>query len=358
MKSDNAQGLLKQMPVSHIMSDLLDGFDRLFLNAVAEEQERQKRRINTFQGIENKHAKIIAVHDFKSFVMREACKFIVKETQECILHPGKLCPLYPDRSTPTDLWVELISPSCVHWSQQGTKEGWLGQHNLALIAWAITMRQAKFCPDMIILECTPALDLAWITELSLGRVRFHKTVLSPKRVGMPTAGRRVWAIAASGRLAYVESPYTEWKLQKFLYRSVVCTPSAFLFAEPSEVHRFEDHLNSHRDKLAPHPRGRRYRSEDYVGSAAAERLHLHRLQAAQRRISNPALLPVRFFVDISQHKDFTQQPDGTLPRQLTSTLIFIEELERVMCPVELLAAQGPWGLADCVSLLVCACVCV
>jgi hypothetical protein len=242
-----------------------------------------------------------------------------------------------------DFWIDTLGPTCTSWSNQGSKLGWLCPSNLPLICWAAAARVEARCADLSFLECTPQLALDFLTRLSKGRLVFHTCILGPKAAGIPCSGRRVWAVACANKLRFKENPFSMKRLTQTVFRKVVASPSIFLHATGDEVNAFLDFLNEHRDNLPCHQRGRRYEAEEYIGTSAAGRLYFHRLRAAQVRLEDPTLLPVRFFFDISQNVTWTSRPAGCLSRQLTSSLYWIEDLERVMTPREMMAAQGPGG---------------
>ena len=254
-----------------------------------------------------------------------------------------MCKSQCSRRPPSDddsLWVELILPSCIHWSSQGGHLGWLGEANLPLIAWAIGIRDRNYTPDMICLECRLQLDLHFLKVLSGNKLSFFSSVLGPKHIGVPCCGQRVWALSAMNRLSFEGNPLCDELLTRCAFRAVVGTPSMFLFSGKEQLYAYLDSINSNREKLQATKSGKRFRAEDYLGASASARLHFHRLRAASERLKHPELLVVRMFMDIPQNVNYSRTLDGSLPRQLTSTSMWIEDLERPMLPEELVAAQG------------------
>ena len=324
-----------------MFGDQLDGFDRIFLSNISEKQSGLLQQVRATRGEAKKRTKTEATEDFCQYVVAEAEKMIAHDEQYCS-RCKKKCPIYPRAfMRAQDVWIDCVSSTCTAWSTQGTKFGWLCPSNLPLICWAAAARNLANCPDLSFLECTPQLPLGFLTRLSKGRLNFHSCIRGPKDAGIATSGRRVWAVAAANNLCYKENPFSSERLTKAVLRKVVGDPSMFIHAMVDEITSFLDFLKEHRDKLPSHQRGRRYQAEEYIGSSAAGRLHFHRFQAAQVRIQDPTMLIVRFYMDISQNVTWTSKPDGTLPRQLTSSLVWVEDLERPMAPRELMAAQGP-----------------
>lgn len=192
-------------------------------------------------------------------------------------------------------------------------------------------------PDLVLLECTPQLDLHWLKVLSGGRLQWLSCVLGPKHVGLPVSGQRIWAAAAAGKLQYRNNPFADETLVECAFRRVVGKPAMFLFASKGEVYEYLDALNQGRLKKLS---AKRLRPEDYLTAHSSCRLHFHRLKAAHVRVVSPELLASPMFMDISQNVDWSRSMDGSLPRPTTSTMVWIDTLERPMLPIELVAAQG------------------
>ena len=307
---------------------------------VAKEQHRLRELYLKSPTVFKEEVKVKCVKDFKAFVLKKAPKMLVHEEQECLVcdcQCPRRPPLYDD-----SLWMELISPSCIHWSAQGGHLGWLGEANLPLLAWAIGLRNDKYRPDMTCLECTPQLraELPFLRALSGDKLEWYSTVMGPKHVGVPCGGQRVWVISAMNRLAFPGGPFCDQVVARCAFRTVVGTPSMFLSSGKEQVAGYLDSINENREKLQKAKSGKRFRAEDYLGASASARLHFHSLRAANERLKHPELLVVRMFMDISQNVNYSKTLDGSLPRQLTSTSVWIEDVERPMLPEELVAAQG------------------
>ena len=337
--------LLKTYNVLHLFSDLLLGCKPSFMTTLRVKQgELRSILASTPKGNKRSRAKKRLVKEFKEFCIAMIDEFEAVEMQPCLRH-GCECMATPNVIPEDHAWVECVSPSCVHWSSQGSRTGWLGHENLVLILWAMAARFK--CPDLTFLECTPQLDLAFLTMLSGGRLIWHCAYLGPYNVGLPVVGERVWATAAGagGKLMFRENPYADELLVSCVYRKVLISPAVFLCASRSEVEKYLDEVNSTRDKIQPHPRGKRYRAEDYLGTSYQCRLDMHREAAAKLRLRDPSLLNTEFFYDVSQNVTWSRRPDGLLPRPLCSSTVWCERLNRPICPWELLVAQGDFVFA-------------
>ena len=99
---------------------------------------------------------------------------------------------------PNDIWVDLWSPTCTSWTKRGSSRQWIDPSNIPRIALACGMRRSLCSvPHLLILECTPELELEWLEKLSGHRLAFKKVVLGPMDVGVPVTGERVWAASTS-----------------------------------------------------------------------------------------------------------------------------------------------------------------
>ena len=323
---------------------MLEGFGEKVVNDIRDEQTRMRNEYSTleqrgYRGHRKRRHKERLVRDLKRFILSRAEDLEVLDAQQCLVH-GLPCPRCPERMRDNQLWIEDVSPSCVHWSSQGTRLGWLGPENIPLILWSLSLRRRR--PDLVQFECTPDTDLHFVEEMAGHNVRFFTTILSPFDVGLPCAGRRLWAsgAATNGKLKLKSDPFADETLQSCVYRSIAGTPSMWLIASSSEVASYMATLNESRDKIPPHPQGKQYRPEDLIGASSAGRLHFHRLGAAKVRNQQPEFLATQFFFDISQNVTWARKPNGMLPRQLCNSCVWVEEVERPMLPTELLAAQG------------------
>ena len=137
-----------------------------------------------------------------------------------------------------------------------------------------------------------------------------------------------------------ENPYADELLLGSVYRKVLIFPAVFMCALKSEVEKYLDEVNSTRDKIQPHPCGKRYRTEDDLGSSYQCRLAMHRDFAAKTRLRDLSLLDTDFDFDVSQNVNWSRRPNGLLPRPLCSSTIWCERLNRPVCHWEVLVSQG------------------
>ena len=167
-------------------------------------------------------------------------------------------------------------------------------------------------------------------------------VLGPKHCGIPVGGQRIWAASATpgGKLVFHGNPFSDEVLTNCVFRKVIGFPSMFLFATKPQVYKYLDVLNGGRLAALS---SRKFRPEDYLTSHTSARLHFHRFKVAQTRERFPAMQATTMYLDISQNVDWSSHQGGDLPRQTTSSCIWVDGLERPMLPVELVSAQGPWG---------------
>ena len=111
------------------------------------------------------------------------------------------------------LSMAVAGVTCVDWSAIGLKGGWLGDSAIAFLAWA---RERHLYQERIILiECTPAIDVATIQEIF-----FEYTMvvfdICPSMLGIPVHRRRAYMILLrSSDLAWhtdcAQDPATAWR---------------------------------------------------------------------------------------------------------------------------------------------------
>ena len=193
---------------------------------------------------------------------------------------------------------------------------------------------------MILLECTPQLDIEYIEDLSGNTIKFHKLISRPQHVGIPANGGRLWATACQGKLSYPSSPYTPELFQQFAQRRVVCGPDIFCQSTLVQQQEHKQYVNQNGAKLMPHARGKEFRCEDLLGTGTSFRLHLHRNASAHYRRKKPSLFEKPFFWDLQQNPFHHMRPNGTLPRPVTNSFMWSEQLSRPLVPIEVLASQG------------------
>ena len=102
----------------------------------------------------------------------------------------KDCRLHPERDA---LWVDMVSPECQSWSQQGLMQGWLDDSNLPLLVWLWQSLQVP--PAFYVMECVPGLDLEFISLIHREVFTISSAVFSPIDLGLPVAGERLYVVA-------------------------------------------------------------------------------------------------------------------------------------------------------------------
>ena len=235
------------------------------------------------------------------------------------------------------MWIDEISPSCVCWSHQGSRLGWLGKENVPVILWALSCRLR--CPDLVILECVPSFDLSWLERLSGRKLCFYCCLLQPEDVGLPVSGERLWAVSAQGKLTFDTCPFNILAQQQLIQRKVNCRPDAFLVTDEDEQAAYASYVGQS-DGIQPHPRLKQYRPEDLLPTGAHCRLSQHRMRGAEVRSQDPSLYGTTFYYDIGRLVNFSKRPSAVMPRQLTHTMLWSEGAQRLVHPLELLASQG------------------
>ena len=327
----------------HLFSDLYSYFPESLASKVLQKQA-QMLQLYINAGLKGKEAKVLkdqCVELLKFFVEQLPLQDSFSDcwpTWGDVVTDGtpRTAPLYPELDI-KDVWVDQISPSCVCWSHQGTRLGWLGKENVPVILWALGTRLR--CPDLVILECVPSFDVGWLERLSGDKLSFYACTLKPEDVGVPTAGERLWATSAQGKLSFSTCPFAMDYQRAYLRRKVECTPSVFLVATEDEQRSYSKYVGAS-DGIQPHPRGKEYRPEDLLPAGAHCRLMQHRLMGSAIRSKQKHLFNVGFFFDIGRLVNFSKKHSATMPRQLTHSMLCAEKAQRLVTPNELVCSQG------------------
>ena len=114
-------------------------------------------------------------------------------------------------------------------------------------------------------------------------------------MGLPLGGDRLWWCGLGGRLSLaVPQPLAPARVQSTIVRRVVASPDMWLIASKSQLEKHEDDVNKFGAKLAPHPRGKRCRAQDYSSPLAQCRLEDHQRNAVDVRSKDVELYGVNF----------------------------------------------------------------
>ena len=76
-------------------SDILDGYDRIFLADIAQEQTRQRQHNMQSPSISRKDTKKKCIAKFKKYVEAKAEKMIINNELECLIHKDQRSPEHP-----------------------------------------------------------------------------------------------------------------------------------------------------------------------------------------------------------------------------------------------------------------------
>ena len=343
----SAQDLLCKFPCQHICLTINEQFDAKVFDTVTCKQRSLRSqyldgcKADGMTPAARSKLKKEKVESFKYFLdtifAGSDCPTLADAA--CVLH-GIDCPLIPD--DPDCLWIDMGSPSCKSWSPRGTRMQWLAEDNIGTLMWGHALgSDTRRRPEIIFGENVPDFDLMYWTSLSQDHYSWHSTVLGPHMIGLPVSGNRLWWVGFGRRLSLATAEVlAHERVAKTLFRRIVVNPSMWLIASRSRLEAHEDHINAHGAQLPPHPRGKRVRPEDYLGTAAQCRLLEHRQHACSLRLKAPVLHVVDLFFDISQHVPHSRCPNGWLPRPTTSSVVWSEGLGRMVHPLELWSSQG------------------
>ena len=342
-KSDVCKSLLECFWPEHLSEDVLDPFHPSFiadLNSLCSMYSARWADIpeGSPDAVRTQRASLL-----KEF-QREVEKVADREdiwcgVANCLLQQQEFSVVPPLRHD--DLWLEMLSPTCTSWSKRGSRRQWIDASNIPLLAWAISTRKWQRRPHLVLLECTPELDLRWLEKLSDSRLAFQSVVLGPGDVGIPTTGDRVWATSSSNGVQIADGVFATSTVMKYIMRSVEMGANSFLQATRAEINAYEDFQNAKGRKIPKHPRGKRYRARDMISACALDRLQQHELQAAHLRAQQAEkFLTMEFIFDITQSIQHSARPSGLLSRQLRNSSYWSERRDSFLVPLEHMVAQG------------------
>ena len=350
-----AQALLSRFPCRHMFGDINEQFDPKLRKTIMDKQ-RDIRNLYLLESsvrgtrpAQKAALKQEAIENFLCFLEMTLASSDadVPTSAGCLLRgTGSLVPDDPDC-----IWIDCGSPSCKSWSPRGSRLKWLSEDNIGTILWGDALaRTSARCPDIIFGENVREFDFEFWTTLSQGRYGWHSTNVGPYNVGLPVSGDRLWwcGVGNSLSLATPELLAPE-RVQKTIFRRIIASPNMWLNASQAQLEAHENVVNAHGARLAPHPRNKRCRPEDYLSTNAQLRLLEHRRNACAVRSKVPALHEVEFFYDISQHVSHSRSPNGWLPRPTTSSCVWAEGAGRLLHPLELWSSQGPTEIMNCIS---------
>lgn len=328
------QQFLTHFKPEHMFGDADAEFDSDLVQEIAAKQIKFADLVNS-----GRMMKAPAIAMFKRVCEGLANKYVPGKGSPCLVC-GKRCSVVPARAAGDDcpgvLWLDLASPPCTPWSPMGTRMQWLCPSQRAVVLYAMGLRHNP--PDLLLLEDVPQFDRYFFQSLVGGKMVFQDADMAPTDVGIPCTGTRLWLVGNThdlpGACGLPE------KLSQTVVRPQEAWPDIWLLADKAAVDLHVDHANAVGAKLKPHPRGKRFRPEDCLADGYANRLHVHRLRGAMVRETFPDLANVGFYYDISQNPAHTKRPDGLMPRQLTSSVVWVEHLARPMLPLEMWAGQG------------------
>ena len=217
-------------------------------------------------------------------------------------------------------WWDIVSPTCVSYSNFGSKLGMLDPSNIPLWIW--TYQTLHFQPDVFLLENVPKFNLSFLF-FCLGRVySIEHAILNPKLFGLPASGDRMFVKGSlSTHLSHPAIPFSLESFSNFM-RETSAVGSIFTVASKQEQRSWHDHQCKLRGLT---PARKRYRHRDLL--TPANRFRLERLEGILKSRDD---IQLPLFLNISQNPDFSTMTMH-MPRLVTSSQIWLALFVFVVC---------------------------
>ena len=129
--------------------------------------------------------------------------------------------------------VNISGTPCVHWSQMGSRSGWLGHSALPFVAWILERRHE--CEDLIIHECTALFPERQLAKYMAATHDVHSQILSPKHFGWPATRERKYSLLVRRSVLSLALPYSLEEGFGDLFFSNVEMDADVFFCAPESV---------------------------------------------------------------------------------------------------------------------------
>ena len=121
----------------------------------------------------------------------------VLRSSTCVERDGKgycykhrtACRLFPEKRE-GHVWVDVSGIICTPWSTQGLRLGWLDSKSIPTLVHYMTLIRSEV--DIVLLECTPLLDLEHTNAILSNAFVIEPVVFDSKLLGLPCSRRRLW----------------------------------------------------------------------------------------------------------------------------------------------------------------------
>ena len=267
------------------------------------------------------------------YASKAIAKGAVQEKAWCYKHEA-YCTIVPEKDE-RDLWLEGGGNTCVSWSPQGSRAGWLHPSAVPCAIWLLTCEH--YSVDMLLQECSNRFPSAEAIGSVFQRPTWTVRVMeiSCTDVGVPMGRARNYSFTTRDSSLTVVVDVDVQDIQAVFGRERTFTGHSFFNAPEPYVKAFLRSLALKHGAVVP---------EEQLLDRADECL-----KGAQKRLSGYAgkALDLEFYpvVDLSQNSFVRGSLSDRLPSLLRHSLIWSMEKQRPLSPVETFSAMGfpmPW----------------
>ena len=219
-----------------VLGDMLDRCPSELLaecEALLQDCRRQAKEATKTDGLRPEEACRLWGREFVNGALQIMSKNSHAKNPWCYRHLQSQCAR--NSAVPEEmLSMAVAGITCVDWSAIGLKGGWLGDSVIAFLAWA--RERLLYQERIILIECTPAIDVATIQEIF-----FEYTMevfdICPSMLGIPVHRRRAYMVLLRrSDLAWhtdcARDPATLWRE---LFCQKTCIDCAEFGSAPTEL---------------------------------------------------------------------------------------------------------------------------
>ena len=345
----------------HVFGDMLDILPIVALRRL---QEAQKRALKLFR----KNKTLRNAEKLKSAGARflaEAVSILEDEKIDrtslqayCHRH-DKACHVCPPEYLDGKQiwWMEVVGLICLSWSTLGNQLHWLDPQALPSLVylWKLRCLPIHIC----IMECTPRLDVTWITEYVITHHVEH-LVFSTTQLGLPVHRSRVYVKAHLKGLTFSRVPFDVASYGQCFFKDLVADAGIYFHADTRDIAVVHNEMAALR-RIPPPSDGSQYPCRQVLGLGSLERLEAFESLWRQHRLQlEDSAAAVSFYAPLSQNATWEKKPHFAIPTLTRNSLIFGERQRRCLLPREHLGVQGMpaymydhshWQLSSCKWLL-------
>ena len=249
---------------------------------------------------------------------------------------NRLCAVHPPRSLRQqyDHYFIIARTTCVSWSSMGRSAGWVHESAIPFVCWLANWLPQS--PTHVLHECTRNFDVQALRSAVEPRYLLQQVICSPLNFGVPVHRKRSYCLLTLKSKIVVEVPWQLSSVEDLLFAEVRVSAKVFFRAPSSFVTHY----------MTLHQRPEREAEAETLARKCLTMSQVTRLD--EHILGGLADDKAFLWVAYSQNKSFMSF-DEFVPALTTSATIWGKNMrdaggvDRMMMPIELIAAQG-WAV--------------